>query len=108
MLSNYPPGVTGNEYAIAGGRDIEVEYECSYEAKMVTLHTALDLVQKSPTIELAMQELVAQSEVVDRTVCGFKGIVDAEEFDNTAVLTCPWCGVEREIPVYPETGENSE
>lgn len=29
-MSNYPPGVTGNEYQIAGcpERDIEVEYEC--------------------------------------------------------------------------------
>jgi hypothetical protein len=36
-MSNYPPGVTGNEYEIAGGNEFEEHFDCSAEIEYVTL-----------------------------------------------------------------------
>lgn len=72
-LSNYPCGVTGNEYEIAGGEAQTVNRECKGTGYVVDFDDP---------------DLVTESD------CPFSGEVDAEAYNYELFWTCPTCGYE--------------
>jgi hypothetical protein len=113
-MSNYPPGVTGNEYEIAGGNEFEEHFDCSAEIEYVTLTRkqlyklsdyALTLFNEFKregsiseySIETRLKKLMHElneyyhsDELVVKD-CDFSGVVLKEEYRGTVCFECPKC-----------------
>ena len=119
MLSNYPPGVTGNEPEINGPEwEGEIERDCSNGGEVYVI--SRDLVRrmqkweetKGQTLpsEVAFMErmlLIAVAHELKSLVpvdidCPFYGNVDAVIYDGMLLWECPLCGTEyEEEPPFP-------
>ena len=107
-MSNYPPGVTGNEPEIAGYPSMTLDKQCEEDVPyiatwVVTEHLdgiAAVIARSDDTIPAIIEQLGhlwehLNKDAVDVT-CGFDGDVDAEMAYGVAYWTCPRCGTEHE------------
>lgn len=79
-MSNYPPGVTGNEWQIAGPREWDMSVECSSEgftAITITgygqkqIKQAIEDLRGEPNVTLALSRLhAALGDITDTDVDG--------------------------------------
>jgi hypothetical protein len=123
-MSNYPPGVTGNEYEIAGGMETEEYWECESAVSGITI--SMNLLQEMADDGLTIynrlkehnyasyQALIDQklkslrdkihgfihSDDVTDGDCGFAGYVLMESYKDKKWWSCPNCGTEHEIEIY--------
>ena len=122
-VSNYPPGVTGNEPEIAGYDEGVRHVECDEEATAVYAHEVKSLVSEAAfRLEIAARsasegvlaeslpvvveriarqmrsDVLALAEAEETVECGFVGEVDVVYgADRTAFAwDCPRCGYEHE------------
>ena len=120
-MSNYPPGVTGNEYEIAGGEETEEYWQCEgmVSAITVSMPTIQDMSEQIFTvftklrehsytsyqelvnqnvrsIKRTLEDLIHSDEVVE-VDCGFNGTVLMERYKNKKWWSCPNCRTEHEI-----------
>jgi hypothetical protein len=119
MGSNYPPGVTGREYQIAGP-DYErtVKRACRASDVEITLpnddvpglaHLALGILDGKILIrrgadpvaraKTRLQEIISAYEngsKIDVAECPFDGEVDVQGFQGVETWTCPLCGTDHE------------
>lgn len=120
-MSNYPPGVTGNEYEIAGGEESEVYWECESMTSGITIsmHMLEEMADDGLTIHNRLKEhnytsyqalidqklkslrdkihgYIHSDDVIDGD-CGFAGYVLMESYKNKTWWSCPNCGTEHEI-----------
>jgi hypothetical protein len=118
-MSNYPPGVTGNEYEIAGGNEFEEHFDCEATTEYVTV-TRLQLYRLSDhaltlyndfknngtiseyLINTRLKKLMHElngyyhsDEIIEKT-CDFSGEVLKEEYKGTVMFECPKCEKEYE------------
>lgn len=114
-MSNYPPGVSGNEYEIAGpDREWEEEFKCSndeFEYVMISPHAHLELsklgamyndtrnwdaVKEKPWFFLSqINTLINYSSItseVQYAKCGYVGEVLKQSYRNEIWWDCPQCG----------------
>ena len=91
-LSNYPDGVTGNEWQIAGPKELTVVRECQGTEARVYPATLVDELIRSGTINF--RTLTLDVSVMTEYDCTFSGSVDAEIYDYELLWTCPTCGHE--------------
>jgi len=113
-MSNYPPGVTGNEYEIAGGNEFEEHFDCEAEIEyvMVTRKQLYNLSDHALTlynefknngtiseylINTRLKKLMHElngyyhsDEIVEKT-CNFSGEILKEEYRGTVMFECPDC-----------------
>ena len=126
-MSNYPPGVTGNEYEIAGpDREWSEEFECSneeFEYVMITpyayefcseLGNKIYSIKGKEDLQTNLYKYISMinsmfnmSDITTETQvkkCGFVGEVDKQSYGGQIWWECPQCGkeyeeeVERELP----------
>jgi hypothetical protein len=113
-MSNYPPGVTGNEYEIAGGNEFEEHFDCSAEIEYVIVTRkqlynlsdhALTLYNEfknngtiseyliNTRLKKLMHELNGYYHSDELVVkdCDFSGVVLKEEYRGTVCFECPKC-----------------
>jgi hypothetical protein len=113
-MSNYPPGVTGNEYEIAGGNEFEEHFDCSAEVEyvLVTRKQLYSLSDHALTLYNDFKNNGAISEYLINTRlkklmheinghyhsdelvvkdCDFSGVVLKEEYRGTVCFECPEC-----------------
>lgn len=126
MSSNYPPGVTGREYEIAGGDFYTVERTCENEEatllvadadiKEAILDVLIDLARIEERLNLADQgDLLMRVQLVSRKVqrlenrltehelpCPFEGKVELEVYRTQGWWDCPTCGTHTEEVMEPE------
>jgi hypothetical protein len=116
-MSNLPPGVSGNEYQIAGAqqeqdRTMECEAE---EVQIVTIsgfgqdriERALELIRESgnkPARDIYSYLLTAMDEVnkVDMEVCPFVGNVTVYRHGSDEWWRCPLCNTDHQDEYIPE------
>lgn len=119
MGSNYPPGVTGSEYEIAGPDYEDVEQKvCGAEGvKLITISEAgraaavlvgielrrlaanLELTPESIRSEILRVQLAAagiDAEEAEVERCPFEGGVDVQGYRGQKWWTCPVCRTEHE------------
>jgi hypothetical protein len=113
-MSNYPPGVTGNEYEIAGGNEFEEWFECrntttyihitKHEMHQLADH-ALSLFNEFKRTGSIGQHRVDQDLIpllrdlnsyctsweVYESDCNFSGVTVKEEYRGTVMVNCPKC-----------------
>jgi len=90
-LSNYPDGVTGNEWQIAGPKELTVVRECKgIEARVYPAYLVDEVLRHYP---YDSNSLTGTSVEMDYD-CTFSGQVDAEIYDYELFWTCPTCGFE--------------
>lgn len=90
-LSNYPPGVTGNEREIAGPDTLTVTRECKgTEARVYPAYYVDQLI----TDEEIGTYVLEKTAVTTEYECPFTGQVDAEVYNYELFWTCPTCGYE--------------
>ena len=122
-MSNYPPGVTGNEYEIAGGSEFEEYFDCSAEMECVMLTRAqiyslsdhaLTLYNGfkregviseyliSTRLKQLMHDLNRHYHSDDLVVkeCDFSGVILKERYRGTVYFECPKCETSYERDVY--------
>ena len=122
-MSNYPPGVTGNEYEIAGGNEFEDHFDCSATVEHVLLTKkeiydlsdyALSLLNEYKRsgnisewwIENKLKPLMHDLNGFyhsDNTIekdCDFSGVILKEEFRGTVYFECPKCETGYEKDAY--------
>jgi hypothetical protein len=113
-MSNYPPGVTGNEYEIAGGNEFEEWFDCGANIEHVLLTKreiyclsdyALSLFNEYKRagnisewwIENKLKPLMRDLNGFyhsDNTIekdCDFSGRILKEEFRGSVMIECPKC-----------------
>ena len=109
-MSNYPPGVTGNEFEIAGPQwEDTVERVC--EAQDVSVRVierdVADAIKHWQQSRKTDDEARAQQSMLwmlrdalvddfDAEQCQFEGKVDAWGYGGVTHWTCPKCGTEHE------------
>ena len=114
-MSNYPPGVTGREYAIAGpDREWDDEAECENDGVTFTvlakdddkaLDTILALAEKASettdhsevasllrNVGLLARQIKRGLFVAEDAVCPFVGEVTWASYGSEAWWDCPLCG----------------
>lgn len=109
-MSNYPPGVTGNEWQIAGPEEREVSLACSSEgftALTITgygkdqIAQAIEDLSGEPNPTLALSRLhSALSDIADVDIdgpCPFEGDVTVYQTDGPPTWECPLCRTLHEI-----------
>jgi hypothetical protein len=120
-MNNYPPGVTGAEYEIAGGIETEEYWQCESTVKAITISmpTILDMSEDIFTVftQLRDHNYISYRALVDQKVrnikrkledlthsddaievdCGFYGTVLMESYKNKKWWSCPNCRKEHEI-----------
>lgn len=111
-MSNYPPGVTGNEYEIAGGYEFEEHFDCSGEVECVvltrkqiydlsdhalTLYNEYNKYGTIHSINTHLKQLMHElngyyhsDELVVKD-CDFSGVVLKEEYRGMIYFECPKC-----------------
>lgn len=123
-MSNYPDGVTGNEYEIAGpDKEWEEEFECENdEFQFVMIHPdtfeyisklGRDLIrikdsdnwqsllyQYASRISTSVNMSDITSEIQTEK-CGFVGYVDKQSYRGQIWWQCPRCGKEYEDEIEP-------
>lgn len=107
-MTNYPPGVTGNEPQIAGypdpGTDVR---ECQADAATMTRYSVLEAIrdawrvpkQGELTAAEALDRLQAAIDALDTDedgVCAFEGPVEITYAHGVESWECPNCGHEHE------------
>ena len=122
-MNNYPPGVTGDEYEIAGGVETEEYWECEgmVTAINVSMPTIQDMSediftvftklreynytsyqalvdQKVKSIKRTLEDLTHSNEVAE-VDCGFYGNVLMESYKNKKWWSCPNCRADHEIEI---------
>lgn len=121
MFSNYPPGVTGNEFEIAGPDYEETEeVECQESAEMVPALVIKGLAAYAAVLKERLArailerdefEILAVTRLLilhiegaasladsskEEGVCGYAGPADVQGYRNQRWWTCPACGAEHE------------
>lgn len=105
-MSNYPAGVTGREYAIAGP-DFEEDLEVTCGATAVTIARWSATTTSSLSAAIAALEhgsvgtaigalrgLRGTCEEVDLDACPFEGVVTVQGYQGESWWECPLCGTE--------------
>jgi hypothetical protein len=111
-LSNYPPGVTGNEYEIAGPDWEETVYRsCDSQKEFVIWpHEVNIILEQISKLEDSPQKFYHLPELTTKLVqalrfgeassvdspCPFEGDVDAQGYGHTILWTCPLCNTDHE------------
>lgn len=124
-MSNYPPGVTGNEYEIAGpDSEFEEEFECwneRFEYVRIAPHVhkfCSDLgkkINRTPGVEElknnyyrnfslinVMFNMPSISPEIVVEECDFNGVVLKESFRGKTYWSCPKCGKDYEEDIEIE------
>lgn len=109
-MSNYPPGVTGNEWQIAGPDEREMSVECSSEGftvRTTSMYAENQIKAAIEDINSGLRMLTAVSrlrqalgdiEVIDiETQCPFVGDVTVFRTDGPWTWECPLCRETHEI-----------
>jgi hypothetical protein len=117
-MSNYPPGVTGNEYEISGP-----DWEGTLEVKCPNQEAQLEVVSKEMSVLLdryrtavvaddgeevfrCLRDLkymiVSEPKAMLTAPCAFVGEVDAAGYQGKTWWTCPLCGAENEEEPYDD------
>lgn len=117
-MSNYPPGVTGNEFEIAGpDREVTETRECEAQDQhfhvltrdgrnaLAELGGIVAEVHDSGTVHpTTFDAILSVTRRVEREVvsveeadCPFVGEVDVAYFRSSCWWTCPVCGSEHQI-----------
>jgi hypothetical protein len=127
-MSNYPPGVTGNEYEIAGGNEFEEWFECNGTTTYVSItkHEMHDLADHALAlfnefkrsgniteywIEQRLKPLMrdingyANSFETYDSDCNFSGVVLKEEYQGYVSVNCPKCDKDYEYKLSKYDGE---
>jgi hypothetical protein len=114
-MSNYPPGVTGNEFEISGpDREWEEEFQCEndeFEYVMISPETfefmselgnrkyrtdTFELVKKNVYHYVSMIDAMFNSSSITTQVqvakCGFVGDVLKQSYRDETWWECPHCG----------------
>lgn len=101
-LSNYPPGVTGNELEIAGP-DYEQDEEryCGAEVQVVPAALAKDIVESVLRAQEGLRVnadvlsiLIRQAEIAGE--CGYEGEVTVYRYQRRQWWVCPACRTSHE------------
>mgnify|MGYP001278405177 CR=1 FL=1 len=108
MLSNYPPGVTGNEFQISGPDfEQEVDQECLSDTQVVPVslfdemweyvrkYLVPDDDREHVLDKLEMFNLLRSQSETEGT-CGFEGEALTLGYRGNYWWTCPACGAEHE------------
>jgi hypothetical protein len=101
MLSNYPPGVTGNEDYFGPNHEYEKEVECLAEGADVFI-IPTDLIDAYRSVRHDAELLrrwamaVVGTEKVDIFQCPFVGPVNVQVWNHQDTWVCPMCGKEHE------------
>jgi len=125
MNDNYPPGVTGNEYEIAGGDEFEEHFDCEnvidyhmvddrhIEKLLVTINYALNSLtqERSKWVENQMRSNLEEMSRIFGSIyleetslnndCGFSGVVLKEAYKDEVWWECPNCEKRHEITIDP-------
>lgn len=114
MLSNYPPGVTGNEPEINGPSwEGEIERVCEDDADLnIVNHDVASLItdyvthkgDRDTLVEKRLLRAIARQgqPYVLEDQCPFYGIVDAVVYGGILLWECPLCGSSHEEePPFP-------
>lgn len=131
MNDNYPPGVTGNEYEIAGGDEFEEHFDCENVIDYYTIdsriienllgalnyclnvlnHEKSEYVERPKWVENTMRSRLDEvsktfqeifiSQTALQSDCGFSGDVLKESYRNEIWWECPECNDKNEIRVDP-------
>jgi hypothetical protein len=94
-LSNYPPGVTGMEWQIAGDDELELQIDCKDGMLFeITLHNhEIGKIMNSKTVKeihSTMEQLLLN---VDEKPCNAKGVWAMAMINRYDVkIECPECG----------------
>ena len=127
-MSNYPPGVTGNEYEIAGGNEFEEWFECNGTTTYVSItkHEMYDLADHALAlfnefkrsgniteywIEQRLKPLMrdingyANSFETYDSDCNFSGVVLKEGYQGYVSVNCPKCDKDYEYKLSKYDGE---
>ena len=129
-MSNYPPGVTGNEYEIAGpDKEWEDEHwECTnqkYEVAIVPqslvrsckkfsdgVYQTEEIEERKRNITHYMHSIrfnLQSNEIVEQTMpCGYIGDVIKQMYNGMIFWTCPRCNKDYEITEYDYYGYDGE
>jgi hypothetical protein len=124
-VSNYPPGVTGNEPQIAGYPEQDMEVECGNSlGRFLGVHQVRTLLVemqdqfRSMGVSNAGSPVAAMHEVLDAlddqeetvAACQWSGTVTAQIADGEAWWDCPMCGAEQseEIETGPDPDDARE
>ena len=100
MVTNYPPGVSGNEPEIAGYPTSERSRECQADAPTLTRYSVLEVVHNVDLVDLSdpsrardrLQAAIDALPTDEDGVCAFEGLVEVEHDGNVEFWTCPNCG----------------
>jgi hypothetical protein len=122
-MNNYPPGVTGDEYEIAGASETEEYWECESMVTAVivnmpmikemsedifTVFTSLRdhsytsyqalVDQKVKNIKRTLEDLTHSNDAIE-VDCGFHGYVLMQSYKNKKWWSCPSCQEEHETEI---------
>jgi hypothetical protein len=122
-MSNYPPGVTGNEYEIAGGDETEEYWECESMVTAVTVNMPMIqemaddgltiynrlkeynydsyqalIDQKLKSLRNKIHSLIHSNDAIE-VDCGFAGYVLMESYRGKKWWSCPDCLMEHEVEI---------
>jgi hypothetical protein len=111
MTSNYPPGVTGREWQIAGpDREETMTLDCGVdEATLLILpkewYEQLSL-EMTWTVQEFADRVKARGQVrslleslveIEDVACPFEGEVEVSFYGGIGSWTCPLCGTDHEV-----------
>lgn len=92
-MSNYPPGVSGNEPEISGWPEAEMELSCTNgAARWLSRRLVIEMLEREPS---RLADPVEDWEALEAE-CDFEGPVDAQIVEGVACWDCPKCGSENE------------
>lgn len=98
-LSNYPPGVTGNEDHFGPRSEYPTYVTC--EQGPVELYVLpkyyMEARSELRKVGLGAVAVLARMELVDVYQCPFEGEVDVQEWNYTITWECPLCGTQHEL-----------
>lgn len=99
MLSNYPPGVTGNEDHFGPRSEYPYHMTCETSPAEIWVLPKREMDADSD-LRIAGKGAIAvlkRMELVEVYQCPFEGEVDVQEWNYTITWECPLCGAEHEI-----------
>lgn len=93
-MSNYPPGVTGNEYPIAGGQVHNESVTCTADTEYIPAHLVKQAIEDCSPARL--QAVIDEIDGIEAE-CNFEGEVEVDWYQGVGTWTCPRCGNENTI-----------
>lgn len=99
-MSNYPPGVTGNEYPIVGGISTTESVVCPGDTDYVPVAQLVEMVRDATRYAGVyandVQRYVDEIGTI-QAECNYEGEAEVEWHHGVGRWTCPRCGTDNEI-----------